>query len=61
MGESRAEYRRIMADLRDQGAEAIILGCTEIALLVGPDDSAVPLFDTAAIHARKAAEWALSL
>jgi aspartate racemase len=59
MDESRAHYRRIMADLVSQGAEAIILGCTEISLLVGPADSVVPLFDTTSIHARKAAEWAL--
>lgn len=56
---SRSEYRRIMASLVDQGAEAIILGCTEISLLVGQNDAAVPLFDTTAIHARKAAERAL--
>src|SRR5512134_1089706 len=56
---SRAEYRRIMAELVDQGAEAIVLGCTEITLLVGAADAAVPLFDTTAIHARKAAERAL--
>jgi len=57
--ESRMQYRRIMADLVKQGAEAIILGCTEITLLVGPTDATVPLFDTTCIHARKAAEWAL--
>jgi aspartate racemase len=56
---SRAEFRRIMAELVSQGAEAVILGCTEITLLVGPADAAVPLFDTTCIHARKAAEWAL--
>jgi aspartate racemase len=48
-----------MAGLVDQGAEAIILGCTEISLLVGQNDATVPLFDTTAIHARKAAERAL--
>jgi amino-acid racemase len=58
--ESRMEYRRIMAELATQGAEAIILGCTEISLLVGQQDSEVPLFDTTSIHARKAAEWALA-
>jgi aspartate racemase len=58
--ESRSEYRRVMADLVEQGAEAIILGCTEISLLVGQQDSTVPLFDTTRIHAYKAAEWALS-
>jgi aspartate racemase len=57
---SRAEYRRIMAELVSQGAEAIILGCTEITLLVGQADAAVPLFDTTRIHARNAAEWALA-
>jgi aspartate racemase len=56
---SRNEYRRIMEQLVAQGAEAIILGCTEISLLVGRTDASVPLFDTTAIHARKAAEWAL--
>lgn len=56
---SRDEYRRIMAELVDQGAEGIVLGCTEISLLVAPQDSSVPLFDTTTIHARMAAEWAL--
>jgi aspartate racemase len=58
--ESRSEYRRVMAELVGQGVQAIILGCTEISLLVGQQDSAVPLFDTTIIHARKAAERALS-
>ena len=58
--ESRAEYRRVMADLIGQGAEGIILGCTEISLLVDQRDASVPLFDTTRIHARKAAERALS-
>lgn len=57
---SRAEYRRIMAGLVEQGAEAVILGCTEISLLVGQEDATVPLFDTTSLHARKAVEWALS-
>ncbi|NRF67002.1 aspartate/glutamate racemase family protein [Aquincola sp. S2] len=57
---SRSAYRRIMADLAGQGAQAIILGCTEISLLVTPGDSPVPLFDTTAIHARAAAEEALA-
>ena len=59
LDESRSEYRRIMAKLVAQGAQAIILGCTEISLLVGDSDASVPLFDTTAIHARKAAQWAL--
>lgn len=56
---SRSEYQRIMANLVEQGATAIILGCTEISLLVDQKDSAVPLFDTTAIHARAAADEAL--
>lgn len=57
--DSRGAYRRIIEDLASQGAEAIILGCTEISLLVDQQDSRVPLFDTTAIHARAAAEMAL--
>ncbi|SDP37236.1 aspartate racemase [Rhodoferax sp. OV413] len=56
---SRQTYREVMAALVAQGAQAIILGCTEIALLVDASDASVPLFDTTAIHARSAAEWAL--
>ena len=56
---SRQQYRQVMTGLVVQGAEAIILGCTEISLLVGPDDASVPLFDTTALHAQGAAEWAL--
>lgn len=58
--ESRSEYRRVIESLASQGAQAIILGCTEISLLVNQQDSAVPLFDTTAIHARAAAEMALA-
>ena len=57
---SRSEYRRIMEGLAAQGAQAIILGCTEISLLVDQQDSRVTLFDTTTIHARAAAEEALS-
>lgn len=57
---SRSEYRRVIESLASQGAQAIILGCTEISLLVNQQDSAVPLFDTTAIHARAAAEQALA-
>ena len=57
--ESRSAYRRIMKSLASQGVQAIILGCTEISLLVDQQDSEVPLFDTTAIHARMAAEEAL--
>jgi aspartate racemase len=57
--ESRSVYRRVMAGLAAQGAQAIILGCTEISLLVSQRDCEVPLFDTTAIHAHAAAEEAL--
>ncbi|HKO28369.1 MAG TPA: amino acid racemase [Solirubrobacteraceae bacterium] len=57
---SRDEYRRIMRSLHEMGAEAILLGCTEIDLLVGPDDSPVPVFDTTRLHAERAVELALS-
>ncbi len=56
---SRAAFRAIIARLVDAGAEAVILGCTEIMLLVRPEDSAVPLFDTTALHAAAAVEMAL--
>jgi aspartate racemase len=58
--ESKQLYRRIMAGLAWQGVDAIILGCTEIGLLVGKSDAAVPLFDTTAIHALAAVELALT-
>jgi len=60
MPDSRDEYRRIIEGLAARGAQAIVLGCTEITLLVGQDDSPVPLFDTTALHARAAAEQALA-
>jgi aspartate racemase len=53
--DSRDTYRRIMAALADAGAKGIILGCTEISLLVDQRDASVPLFDTTALHARAAA------
>lgn len=57
--ESREAYKAVMARLVDAGAQAIILGCTEIMLLVGPQDSPVPVFDTTAIHAAAATAAAL--
>ena len=56
---SRQEYRRVMAELADRGAEGILLGCTEIDLLVGPEDAPVPVFDTTRLHARRAVDLAL--
>lgn len=58
--ESRTVYRQVISRLVAQGAEAVVLGCTEIMLLVSAEDSAVPLFDTTALHARAAVELALS-
>jgi aspartate racemase len=56
---SRDAYRRIMAGLVDRGAQGILLGCTEIDLLVGPGDATVPVFDTTALHARAAVDFAI--
>jgi aspartate racemase len=56
---SREEYRRIMKSLIAEGAQGIILGCTEIELLVKQEDSRVPLFATTFIHAVAAVEYAL--
>lgn len=56
---SRQEYRRIMGKLEQQGVQGIIFGCTEITLLVNAQDAHVPVFDTTAIHATAAAEYAL--
>lgn len=57
---SRDDYRRVMAALVAQGADGIILGCTEIALLVDAGDATVPLFDTTELHAQAAVDWALA-
>lgn len=56
---SREVFRAVIGRLVEAGAQGVILGCTEIGLLVGPRQSPVPLFDTAALHARHAALWAL--
>lgn len=53
---SRASYGRIIDGLRATGAEAVILGCTEITLLIGAADSPLPVFDTTALHAHAAVE-----
>jgi aspartate racemase len=57
---SRDIYRGVISRLIARGAEAIILGCTEIMLLVGPQDSAVPLYDTTTLHAIAAVDLALA-
>ena len=56
---SKAEYLRIISCLAEAGAEGIILGCTEIGLLVSQADSRLPLFDTTRIHALAAVQYAL--
>ncbi|MDK9683056.1 aspartate/glutamate racemase family protein [Pseudoalteromonas shioyasakiensis] len=58
--ESKAEYLTIIDDLTQQGAEAIILGCTEIALLVQQSDTSVPLLDSTALHCAMALENSLN-
>ena len=58
--ESRERYLNTFYSLRERGAEAIILGCTEISLLVQQEHCTIPLYDTAAIHATRAVEYALS-
>jgi aspartate racemase len=56
---SRDAYKSIIGNLHARGAEGIILGCTEIPLLIRPGDYPIPLFDTTALHAEAAVEWAL--
>jgi len=56
---SRHGYQEVIARMVNAGAQAVILGCTEITLLVGPADSPVPLFDTTLLHARAAADWSV--
>ena len=57
---SRAVYRAIIERLAARGATAVVLGCTEIMLLIGAQDSPVPLFDTTLLHAQAAVEFALA-
>jgi aspartate racemase len=59
LGESRSAFLRIIRDLAGRGAQGVIFGCTEIQMLVGPEDTDIPVFDTAALHARGAVERAL--
>jgi len=57
--ESKAEYLRVIDELRLRGAEGVLLGCTELGLIVSQEDVSLPLFDTTVIHANKAAQLAL--
>lgn len=56
---SREKFKEIIEKLKDDGAEAVILGCTEIGLLIRQSDVSVPVFDTTVIHAKRAAQLAL--
>jgi aspartate racemase len=58
--ESRQAYRRVISGLVGRGAEGILLGCTEIDLLIGQDDAPVPVFDTTRLHAERAVDLALA-
>ncbi|MFC5450412.1 aspartate/glutamate racemase family protein [Paenibacillus aestuarii] len=58
--ESKAKFIEIIERLHAQGAEGIILGCTEIPLLVQQEDTGIPLFDTTRIHAEESVEFALA-
>lgn len=57
--ESRQAYQDIIRELVAQGAQGVILGCTEIGLLIKPEHSPVPVFDTTELHALAAVDWAL--
>jgi aspartate racemase len=56
---SQEQYLKIIAHLHEQGAQAVILGCTEIALLVNQESTCIPLYDTTEIHAQQGVEFAL--
>ncbi len=60
MQDSRRQYIRIIEEAIKNGAEGVILGCTEIPLLIEPSDVSIPTFNTTQIHAEKAVEFALS-
>ena len=60
LASSRQYYQQVIQDLANKGAEGIILGCTEIGLLIQQADSPIPVFDTTAIHAAAAVDFLLS-
>lgn len=57
--ESREYFKKVIEELAENGAEGIILGCTEIGLLIKEKESSIPIFDTTTIHAMEAVNWAL--
>ncbi len=58
--DSRQQFRRIVAQMAEQGVTAVILGCTEIMLLLKQEDASIPLYDTTQLHAEAAAEMAIA-
>ena len=58
--ESKANYLRIISRLREQGADSLILGCTEIGMLLAPEDVSLPMFNTAFLHANAALDFAMA-
>jgi aspartate racemase len=58
--ETKQEYLRVIKELRDQGAGGVILGCTEIPLLIKQEDVDIPVFDTTYLHAKAAVDFALT-
>lgn len=58
--DSRETYQRIIESLAQQGAQAIVLGCTEITLLIQPQDSVLPVLDTTRLHSMAAVDFALT-
>ena len=60
LASSRQYYQQVIQDLANKGAEGVILGCTEIGLLIKQADSPIPVFDTTAIHAAAAVDFLLS-
>ena len=57
--ESKEKYLAIVKKLENKGAEGVILGCTEIGMIVKSEDTSIPLFDTAVIHAKQAAIYSI--
>ena len=57
---SRGTYRAIMRELVERGVQGVVLGCTEITLLIGQAASPVPVFDTTALHVEAALDWMLA-
>jgi amino-acid racemase len=57
--QSRKVYQRVIDGMAAQGAQAVVLGCTEITLLIKQEDSSLPVFDTTALHAQAAVGWAI--